>query len=154
MNYAAPSQRYAPILQRPTFSQRVEKVTRRIEVIFDSIMNAISAVVGVTFLLLKFVCGIDVMGKIFPQGSILCSLCVCGAILGAASSVGIALGVGLGVGLNCAETQYFPSPNTTNFTTNNNTSSFAETQFFPNSTTTNSSGNISVSSAQVVPGSG
>ena len=118
MNYPAPSQRYPPILQRPTFDQRVRKVIKRIKSIYDAIMHLFGLIFEFPLFLLKYICGIDVIGKIFPQGSIFCSLCTCGALLGVTSSVGIALGVGLGVGLNCAETQYFPSPNTTNFTTN------------------------------------
>ncbi|CAF3731760.1 unnamed protein product [Rotaria sordida] len=33
----------------------------------------------------------------------LCSVCVCGALVGMTASVGVGVGVGLGVGLNCAK---------------------------------------------------
>ena len=111
MNYSAPSRRQSEMLER------MNTIVERIQIIYSTLQHIYSLLVGFPLFLLEKVFGIDVVEKIFPCCSPLCSLCTCAALLGITSSIGIALGVGLGVGLNCAETQYFPRANET--TTNN-----------------------------------
>ncbi|CAF3902620.1 unnamed protein product [Rotaria sp. Silwood1] len=51
----------------------------------------------------------------FQINPALCSICICGSIVGMTSSVGIGLGVGLGVGLHCVKSENV-IVNTTNTT--------------------------------------
>ncbi|CAF2851621.1 unnamed protein product [Rotaria sp. Silwood2] len=55
----------------------------------------------------------------FSVNPAVCSILICGALIGITSSVGIGLGVGLSVGLNCAKSTSTPM-NTTNTTNTTN----------------------------------
>lgn len=90
---------------------------QRIKTIWETIKNIYTMLVSFPLFLLDML-GFGVMDTVLAWLCPLITVFTYGTVLGVAASVGVALGVGLGVGVNCAETQYYPFPNTTNIPQN------------------------------------
>lgn len=106
MYYWALTRNYSERTQEPTAREK-----RRI--IFDFLKGMFSFSITLPLFVLGKLGIMDMIPSFFSGSIGPCSICFCGALVGASVSVGVGVGIGVGVGLNCAKSNPSVFDNTT-----------------------------------------